>query len=1066
MKKILCLLMAVIIVMSAFPAFADSFTGFAAQNLYMGSLGPNFRVVVPLNLVEGVNPDNFKDKKIEVSIINSGETTASFESVVSGVEVDDSRWVVVVPAPENVKIQATQDLVTAGGRLSIRIFNDKGEAPETTTTGTPAADKPSQSAPANFEAFTVEGMQTGMAGSSFRFVVPASKLPVADAGTYKNKKIEYTKILNDTEEKFVSVISSVEVRNENTEFVLVVPEARAGDAKVLKLFQDAGGKFKITIFPVAGEMPKTEASAVIEPTTPAGSTSQTTSGSFEAFTVTGMQTGMAEKVFRFVVPASKLPTADAELYKNKKIEYIKVLNGNEEKFVSVITSVEARKENTEFVMVVPEARAGDANALKAFQNAGGAFRITIYPVAGEKPKVEASDPIVIERPKSDVDFASLPDYGNIFAPYLTKQAPEILETKSETAENGLIIKEIFYSSYDGNNKIYARIFSPDKQGKFPGVVLYHGGSGNADNFKDLALFLAANDYVVVTPELPGIGDPNKMQSEGPFKALGYSQQAQIGRIQTDPKDSSIYQGVISAIDAFYLLKNLDNVDGEKLGISGGSWGGYTTTKIAGLLGDDVSCAYSRYGCAYYDAGTHWSKNVFPSFPEISEKLWMKYLDASVDIANITAPYFIEAPTNDAYFFPDAVQKTLDNIKGYKNKAFTANLDHVVLSDHFTQALGFFDYYLKNSGKSLVTASGISTAVRADGAIDVTFNVPADRKIEAELVYADADIHWNEKKWSKIPAKVNNGVVTATLPPHLYFKNTVLYGYVTDENKFYASTDMATINGLTPKALTDEELINFLGDTIVVNETDEEATKNGTWTKSSLTGYEAQSVFAGTKSATITYTPLLKAGKYKVSAFVIIHQNNQKNLKATVNHANGTDEKLISTNIPQSGWVEIGEYDFVSGRVGNVVLGAGDETAGDANPIRLDAVKFDLIEEVEDPNEIKVILNGTKLKFPDDQKSVIVEGRTLVAFRTIFEALGLSVNWISETSTAMGEKEGMKIELPIGNTVATINGVQKTTDVPAQLINSRTFVPLRFLSEALGFEVSWDGDTKTVTISEK
>ena len=185
MKKILCLLMAVIIVMSAFPAFADSFTGFAAQNLYMGSLGPNFRVVVPLNLVEGVNPDNFKDKKIEVYIINSGETTASFE-------VDDSRWVVVVPAPENVKIQATQDLVTAGGRLSIRILNDKGEAPETTT-GTPAADKPSQSASANFEAFTVEGMQTGMAETVFRFVVPASKLPTADAELYKNKKIEYIK---------------------------------------------------------------------------------------------------------------------------------------------------------------------------------------------------------------------------------------------------------------------------------------------------------------------------------------------------------------------------------------------------------------------------------------------------------------------------------------------------------------------------------------------------------------------------------------------------------------------------------------------------------------------------------------------------------------------------------------------------------------------------------------------------------------------------------------------------------------------------------------------------------
>lgn len=945
MKKFICMLLTFVIIMSAIPAFAEDFPGFSAQKLYMGSVGSNFRVVVDLNRVEGINPESLKNKKIEVDVVSSGQSLISFESTVADVEVQDTRWVVVVPSTENAKVNDVQGFVNDGARLNIRILNDKGEAPETAPV-TPA-DKPAQtpsensvpSVPANFEAFTVEGIQTGMAGTSFRFVVPASKLPIADA----------------------------------------------------------------------------------------------------------------------------------EIYKNKKIEYTKLLNGNEENFVSVITSVEARKENTEFVLVVSEAKAGDAKALKEFQNAGGNFRIKVYPVAGEKPKVDASDvqePVVTERPKSDVDFASLPDYGNIFAPYLTKKAPEVLETKSVTTENGIVTKEIFYSSYDGNNKIFARIFSPDKSGKFPGVVLYHGGAGYVDNFKDLALHLAANDYVVITPELPGIGDPQKMLSEGPFKQLGYSQQAQIGRIKTDPRDSSIYQGVISAIDAVYLLKSLENVDNTKTGISGGSWGGYTTTKIAGLLGNDIVCAYSRYGCAYYDAGTHWSKNVFPNFAEISEKLWMKYLDASVDIANLSAAYFIEAPTNDEYFFPDAVQKTLDNIKGDKNKVFTANMDHVVHSDHFTQALGFFDYYLKNSGKNLVTASGISAKVKDDGAIDVTFNVPADRKISAELIYADANVHWNEKQWKRIAATVNNGVVTAVLPPHLYFENTVLYGYVTDENKFYASTDMVTLNGLAPKTLTDEEMLKFLGDTIVVNETDPETAKKGTWAKSSLTGYEDLSVYASGNTASITYTPLVKAGKYKVSAFIITHERNQTNVKATINHANGTDEKLLSTNIPKSDWVEIGEFEFKTGRSGNVILSAGDDSSGESNPIRLDAVKFELIEEAEDPNEIKVILNGTKLKFPEDQLPVIIEGRTMVAFRTIFEALGLSVGWNQETATAMGEKEGMKIELPIGNTVATVNGVQKTTDVPAQLINSRTFVPLRFLSEALGFTVSWDGETKTVTITEQ
>lgn len=52
---------------------------------------------------------------------------------------------------------------------------------------------------------------------------------------------------------------------------------------------------------------------------------------------------------------------------------------------------------------------------------------------------------------------------------------------------------------------------------------------------------------------------------------------------------------------------------------------------------------------------------------------------------------------------------------------------------------------------------------------------------------------------------------------------------------------------------------------------------------------------------------------------------------------------------------------------------------------------------------------------------------------------------------------------IDNTTATVNGAEATMDVPARLVNDKTMVPLRFLSENLGYTVTWDEETNTASI---
>ena len=112
----------------------------------------------------------------------------------------------------------------------------------------------------------------------------------------------------------------------------------------------------------------------------------------------------------------------------------------------------------------------------------------------------------------------------------------------------------------------------------------------------------------------------------------------------------------------------------------------------------------------------------------------------------------------------------------------------------------------------------------------------------------------------------------------------------------------------------------------------------------------------------------------------------------------------------------------------------------------------------------IILNGSRLDF--EVPPTIEGGRVLVPLRTIFEALEAEVGWDKTTQTVTANRASTRIELTIGEPYAYINGVLVNLDTPARTINSRTLVPLRFVSEALGASVAWDGSTSTVTITSE
>lgn len=117
-------------------------------------------------------------------------------------------------------------------------------------------------------------------------------------------------------------------------------------------------------------------------------------------------------------------------------------------------------------------------------------------------------------------------------------------------------------------------------------------------------------------------------------------------------------------------------------------------------------------------------------------------------------------------------------------------------------------------------------------------------------------------------------------------------------------------------------------------------------------------------------------------------------------------------------------------------------------------------------EISVTFDGVKMNF--DVVPMIINDRTMVPFRAIFEALGCSVSYYgSKAGQVVTARKGDEtLMLVIGDSKMSVAGKHIELDSPAMIVSDRTFVPLRAVSEAFGASASWDSATKTADIKQK
>ncbi|OGV70578.1 MAG: hypothetical protein A3K19_06630 [Lentisphaerae bacterium RIFOXYB12_FULL_65_16] len=407
---------------------------------------------------------------------------------------------------------------------------------------------------------------------------------------------------------------------------------------------------------------------------------------------------------------------------------------------------------------------------------------------------------------------------DLFAPFLQDVAPEVVEIKSKAVEDGVEVTRLRFRSRhvpEANEDviIYGILARPIEKGTYPGVLVCHGGGGYADYVADAVKGWAKRGYVSMCQDQPGFYNGEKGQSSGPWAKLKRS----MYTVEPDATASVLFDGVAAALNGLALLRTQPDVDRARIGVTGGSWGGYMTTMVTSLAGARVKTAFSIYGCGFYDIGSIWRPDL-EAMPRDRADVWLRTLDVGRQAPRMTATYFTMPAANDWFFWPTGVMATYDAIRSPKNIAFSPNDSHVLripggtsgpqkfdTKAHRTYAeIVWMDYQLKGEGAPFPVCRTEGAPSRAGTDLAVRVAVEGPLPIKTVTVWHSyGETPWRTRWWEPVPAarQGDSAVYTAKVPVYETAEPISWLAVATDDRDISVSTTMQELHpaelGFTP-----------------------------------------------------------------------------------------------------------------------------------------------------------------------------------------------------------------------------------------------------------------------------
>lgn len=128
------------------------------------------------------------------------------------------------------------------------------------------------------------------------------------------------------------------------------------------------------------------------------------------------------------------------------------------------------------------------------------------------------------------------------------------------------------------------------------------------------------------------------------------------------------------------------------------------------------------------------------------------------------------------------------------------------------------------------------------------------------------------------------------------------------------------------------------------------------------------------------------------------------------------------------------------------------------------LSYDGIVHKYSAESVSLFVNGneiTNLTMPP----VILKSTTLVPAREVFEQLGAKVEWDSDLREVNMRYDEKSVKLKIDDSIADVDGNKLSMNVPPKIINNKTMIPVRFAAEAVGLDVSWDTETRIISVNK-
>ncbi|MCS7180748.1 MAG: hypothetical protein NZ891_05290, partial [bacterium] len=257
----------------------------------------------------------------------------------------------------------------------------------------------------------------------------------------------------------------------------------------------------------------------------------------------------------------------------------------------------------------------------------------------------------------------------------------------------------------------------------------------------------------------------------------------------DPKDGNLTHYAIAQMRAITYLTTIPQVNPEKIGIGGSSYGGFFATLIAGA-DPRIKCGMSFFAGGNLSYGTN-----RPEFNKMESEqdveIWNKTIDPALRLKFRKVPFLWGIAANDHWDYLPALIKTYEDSIGEKRIAIVPMWSHAFPEEIDEQLFSWFDIYLKKSRKPYNEVSDLSILKKKDR-LFAKWSFSGENKVKkAELVVSYGKVspwkYWTCRNHIVFPAEVKENTAIGEIPVVEPYIEMLVYGNIIDENDVLIST---------------------------------------------------------------------------------------------------------------------------------------------------------------------------------------------------------------------------------------------------------------------------------------